>query len=60
VPVENVQSALARTLRKIHAYEARDKPKAAERLAVRIVRWKLYGIILTVAGSGPNPGFESW
>jgi toxin ParE1/3/4 len=38
VPVEIVWSAVARTrLREIHAYVARDKPKAAERLAIRIV-----------------------
>jgi addiction module RelE/StbE family toxin len=38
VPVEIVWSALARTrLREIHAYVARDKPEAAERLAIRIV-----------------------
>jgi toxin ParE1/3/4 len=38
VPVEIVWSALARArLREIRAYVARDKPKAAERLAMRIV-----------------------
>jgi toxin ParE1/3/4 len=38
VPVDIVWSALARTrLRKIRAYVARDKPQAAERLALRIV-----------------------
>jgi len=38
VPVEVVWSALARTrLREIHAYVAKDKPEAAERLAIRIV-----------------------
>jgi toxin ParE1/3/4 len=38
VPVEIVWSALARArLREIRAYVARDKPEAAERLAVRIV-----------------------
>jgi toxin ParE1/3/4 len=38
VPVEIVWSALARTrLREIRAYVAPDKPKAAERLAMRIV-----------------------
>jgi len=38
VPVEIVWSALARTrLREIRAYVARDKPEAAERLALRIV-----------------------
>jgi toxin ParE1/3/4 len=38
VPVEIVWSPLARTrLRQIHAYVARDKPAAAERLAMRIV-----------------------
>jgi toxin ParE1/3/4 len=38
VPVEIVWSALARTrLREIRSYVARDKPKAAERLAMRIV-----------------------
>jgi toxin ParE1/3/4 len=38
VPVEIVWSALARArLREIRAYVARDKPKAAERLAIRIV-----------------------
>jgi len=38
VPVEIVWSALARTrLREIRAYVARDKPEAAERLAIRIV-----------------------
>jgi toxin ParE1/3/4 len=38
VPVEIVWSALARTrLREIRAYVARDKPEAAERLAMRIV-----------------------
>jgi toxin ParE1/3/4 len=38
VPVEIVWSALARTrLCEIRAYVARDKPKAAERLAMRIV-----------------------
>jgi toxin ParE1/3/4 len=38
VPVEIVWSVLARTrLREIRAYVARDKPKAAERLAMRIV-----------------------
>jgi plasmid stabilization system protein ParE len=38
VPVEVVWSALARTrLREIRAYLARDKPEAAERLAMRIV-----------------------
>jgi len=38
VPVEIVWSALARTrLREIRDYVARDKPQAAERLAMRIV-----------------------
>lgn len=38
MPVEIVLSALARTrLREICAYVARDKPQAAERLAMRIV-----------------------
>ena len=38
MPVEIVLSVLARTrLREIRAYVARDKPKAAERLAIRIV-----------------------
>jgi toxin ParE1/3/4 len=38
VPVEIVWSPLARTrLRQIRAYVARDKPAAAERLAMRIV-----------------------
>jgi toxin ParE1/3/4 len=38
VPVEIVWSALARTrLREIRAYLARDKPVAAEQLAMRIV-----------------------
>ena len=38
MPVEIVWSALTRTrLRPIHAYAARDKPEAAERLAMRIV-----------------------
>jgi addiction module RelE/StbE family toxin len=38
VPVEIVWSPLARTrLREIRAYVARDKPEAAERLAIRIV-----------------------
>lgn len=38
MPVEIVWSVLARTrLREIRAYVARDKPKAAERLAIRIV-----------------------
>jgi addiction module RelE/StbE family toxin len=38
VPVEIVWSALARArLREIRAYVARDKPEAAERLAMRIV-----------------------
>jgi len=38
VPIEIVWSALARTrLREIRAYVARDKPEAAERLAIRIV-----------------------
>jgi len=38
LPVEIVWSALARTrLREIRAYVGRDKPQAAERLAVRIV-----------------------
>ena len=38
MPVEIVWSALARTrLREIRAYVARDKPEAAERLAMRIV-----------------------
>jgi toxin ParE1/3/4 len=38
VPVEIVWSALARTrLREIRSYVARDKPQAAERLAIRIV-----------------------
>jgi addiction module RelE/StbE family toxin len=38
VPLEIVWSALARArLREIRAYVARDKPKAAERLAMRIV-----------------------
>jgi toxin ParE1/3/4 len=38
VPVEIVWSALARTrLREIWAFVARDKPEAAERLAIRIV-----------------------
>jgi len=38
VPVEIVWSALARTrLGEIRAYVARDKPEAAERLAIRIV-----------------------
>jgi toxin ParE1/3/4 len=38
VPVEIVWSALARTrLREIRAYVARDKPEAAQRLAIRIV-----------------------
>ena len=38
MPVEIVWSALARTrLREIRAYVAPDKPKAAERLAMRIV-----------------------
>ena len=38
MPLEIVWSALARTrLREIHAYVARDKPEAAERLAMRIV-----------------------
>jgi toxin ParE1/3/4 len=38
VPVEVVWSALARTrLLEIRAYVARDKPEAAEQLAVRIV-----------------------
>lgn len=38
MPVEIVWSALARTrLCEIRAYVARDKPKAAERLAMRIV-----------------------
>ena len=38
MPVEVVWSPLARTrLREIRAYVARDKPQAAERLAIRIV-----------------------
>jgi len=38
VPLEVVWSALARTrLREIRDYVARDKPQAAERLAMRIV-----------------------
>jgi len=38
VPVEVVWSALARTrLEEIRAYVGRDKPEAAERLAIRIV-----------------------
>lgn len=38
MPVEIVWSPLARTrLREIRAYVARDKPEAAERLAMRIV-----------------------
>lgn len=38
MPVEIVWSALARTrLKEIRAYVARDKPEAAERLAMRIV-----------------------
>ena len=38
MPVEIVWSALARTrLQEIRAYVARDKPEAAERLAMRIV-----------------------
>jgi toxin ParE1/3/4 len=38
VPVEIVWSALARArLREIRAYVARDKPEAAERVAMRIV-----------------------
>jgi toxin ParE1/3/4 len=38
VPVEIVWSPLARSrLRQIRAYVARDKPEAAERLAMRIV-----------------------
>ncbi len=38
MPVEIVWSALARArLREIRAYVARDKPDAAERLAIRIV-----------------------
>jgi toxin ParE1/3/4 len=38
VPVEIVWSALTRTrLREIRPYVARDKPEAAERLAIRIV-----------------------
>ena len=38
MPVEIVWSALARTrLREIRAYVARDKPEAAQRLAIRIV-----------------------
>ncbi len=38
MPIEIVWSALARTrLREIRAYVARDKPEAAERLAIRIV-----------------------
>jgi toxin ParE1/3/4 len=38
VPVEIVWSPLARTrLQEIRAYVARDKPEAAERLAIRIV-----------------------
>jgi toxin ParE1/3/4 len=38
VPIEIVWSALARTrLREVRAYVARDKPEAAERLAMRIV-----------------------
>ena len=38
MPVEIVWSALARTrLREIRDYVARDKPEAAERLAIRIV-----------------------
>jgi toxin ParE1/3/4 len=38
VPVEVVWSVLARTrLQEIHAYVAKDKPEAAERLAIRIV-----------------------
>ncbi len=38
MPVEIVWSALARTrLREIRDYVARDKPEAAERLAMRIV-----------------------
>lgn len=38
MPVEIVWSALARArLREIRAYLARDKPDAAERLAIRIV-----------------------
>jgi len=38
LPVEIVWSALTRTrLREIRAYVARDKPEAAERLAIRIV-----------------------
>lgn len=38
MPVEIVWSALARTrLREIRDYVARDKPQAAERLAMRIV-----------------------
>lgn len=38
MPVEIVWSALTRTrLREIRAYVARDKPEAAERLALRIV-----------------------
>ena len=38
MPVEIVWSALARSrLREIRSYVARDKPEAAERLAIRIV-----------------------
>jgi toxin ParE1/3/4 len=38
MPIEIVWSPLARTrLLEIHAYVARDKPEAAERLAMRIV-----------------------
>jgi toxin ParE1/3/4 len=38
VPVEIVWSVLARArLQEIHAYVARDKPEAVERLAIRIV-----------------------
>ena len=38
MPVEIVWSPLAlRRLQEIHAYVAQDKPKAAERLAIRIV-----------------------
>ncbi len=51
MPVEIVWSALARTrLREIRAYVARDKPEAAERLAMRIVT------VVEALGNHPHLG----
>jgi toxin ParE1/3/4 len=60
VPIEIVWSTLARSrLREIRAYVARDKPEAAERLAIRIV-----ALVETLRNHpylgrvGPEPGIR--